>query len=96
MRGEARAWADRQLALDELGRSAASARSGRSRGGFFGFSFLAFFGLGSETVPSRSIFGARLRRRVPQYGHSVMYGLTSEPQFLHTTKRSGELAIYRR
>jgi hypothetical protein len=26
----------------------------------------------------------------------VMYGLTSEPQFLHTTKRSGELAIYRR
>src|SRR3954470_1020174 len=52
-----------------------------------------FFGLGSETVPSRSIFGARLRSRVPQYGHSVMYGLTSCPQFLHTTKRSGELAI---
>src|SRR3954468_7344672 len=55
---------------------------------------LGFFGLGSETVPSRSIFGARLRRRVPQYGHSVMYGLTSEPQFLQTTERSGDLAIY--
>ena len=27
---------------------------------------------GSETVPSRSIFGARLRSRLPQYGHSVM------------------------
>ena len=40
-----------------------------------------------------SIFGARLRRRVPQYGHSVMYGLTSAPPFLQTTKRSGELAI---
>ena len=37
----------------------------------------------------RSIFGARLRSRVPQYGHSVTYGLTSAWQFLHTTKRSG-------
>jgi hypothetical protein len=48
---------------------------------------------GSETVPSRSIFGARLRNRVPQYGHSVMYGLTSLPQFLQTTLRSGICAI---
>ena len=38
----------------------------------------------------RSIFGARLRSRVPQYGHSVMYGLTSAWQFLQTTKRSGD------
>jgi hypothetical protein len=36
-----------------------------------------------------SSFGARLRSRLPQYGHSVMYGLTSDPQDLHTTKRSG-------
>src|SRR3954465_9013269 len=50
-------------------------------------------GLGSEIVPSRSIFGARLRSRVPQYGHSVMYGDTSAPQFLQTTKRSGPLAM---
>jgi hypothetical protein len=33
-------------------------------------------------------FGARLRRRLPQYGHSVIYGLTSEPHCLHTTNRS--------
>src|SRR5688572_28312378 len=61
------------------------ARSGPSRGreGRFG-------GLG---VPPRSSFGARLRRRVPQYGHSVMYGDTSEPQLLQTTKRSGPLAM---
>src|SRR3954465_1406987 len=39
----------------------------------------------------RSIFGARLRTRCPQYGHSVTYGLTSEEQFLQTTKRSGSL-----
>src|SRR3954470_9602354 len=50
-------------------------------------------GLVSEIVPSRSIFGARLRNRVPQYGHSVMYGDTSAPQFLQTTKRSGPLAM---
>jgi hypothetical protein len=54
------------------GRSARSARSGRSRGGRFSRLGFCFFGLGSETVPSRSIFGARFRRRVPQYGHSVM------------------------
>jgi hypothetical protein len=30
---------------------------------------------------------------VPQYGHSVMYGDTSEPQLLQTTKRSGPLAM---
>ena len=36
-----------------------------------------------------SSFGARLRSRVPQYGHSVMKPETSDPQFLHTTKRSG-------
>src|SRR4051812_8876437 len=39
----------------------------------------------------RSIFGARLRTRWPQYGHSVTYGLTSDEQFLQTTKRSGSL-----
>src|SRR4051794_41980103 len=50
-------------------------------------------GLGSEIVPSRSIFGARLRSRVPQYGHSVMYGETSAPQFLQTTNRSGPDAM---
>src|SRR3954447_5206768 len=70
-----------------------SARSRRGRGIRAGRSRRCFLGFGSETVPSRSIFGARLRSRVPQYGHSVMYGLTSCPQFLHTTKRSGELAI---
>src|SRR5579884_1158514 len=43
----------------------------------------------SDTRPSRSSFGARLRSRLPQYGHSVMYGLTSEPQLLQTTNRSG-------
>src|SRR5215218_10015308 len=48
---------------------------------------------GSDTVPSRSILGARLRSRLPQYGHSVMYGLTSLPQFLQTTLRSGICAI---
>src|SRR3954465_11790738 len=45
---------------------------------------------GSSGEP-RSIFGARLRTRCPQYGHSVTYGLTSEEQFLQTTKRSGSL-----
>ena len=44
---------------------------------------------GSGLPPERSIFGARLRTRCPQYGHSVTYGLTSDPQFLQTTKRSG-------
>jgi hypothetical protein len=43
--------------------------------------------------PSLSSFGARLRSRLPQYGHSVMYGLTSDPQFLQTTERSGPEAI---
>src|SRR5688500_18278446 len=58
-------------------------RSGPSRGrGFF-----CAFG------PPRSSFGGRLRSRVPQYGHSVMYGDTSEPQLLQTTKRSGPLAM---
>src|SRR4051812_29187592 len=50
-------------------------------------------GLGSRPTPPRSIFGARLRSRVPQYGHSVMYGDTSDPHFLQTTKRSGPLAM---
>ena len=49
--------------------------------------------LGALGVPPRSSFGARLRSRVPQYGHSVMYGDTSEPQLLQTTKRSGPLAM---
>src|SRR4051794_33802704 len=44
------------------------------------------------TAPLSS-FGARLRSRWPQYGHSVMYGLTSARQFLQTTKRSGLPAI---
>ena len=42
--------------------------------------------------PPFSSLGARLRRRVPQYGHSVMYGDTSELHFLQTTKSSGPLA----
>ena len=46
---------------------------------------------GSPDGVPRSIFGARLRTRCPQYGHSVTYGLTSELQFLQTTKRSGSL-----
>src|SRR5689334_5345769 len=41
-----------------------------------------------EGVRARGSFGARRRRREPQYGHSVMYGLTSEPHCLHTTNRS--------
>ena len=41
--------------------------------------------------PTRSSFGARLRRRVPQYGHSVTYGLTSDPQLLQTTDSSVSL-----
>src|SRR5215210_7136268 len=63
-----------------FGRSRPSA--GRRRG--------AFGGLG---VPPRSSFGARLRSRLPQYGHSVMYGDTSRPQLRQTTNRSGPLAI---
>src|SRR4051812_37596223 len=56
------------------------ARSGERRGvGMRDF----FAGLSG-----RSSFGARLRSRVPQYGHSVTYGLTSDPHFLHITKRS--------
>src|SRR4051794_14941073 len=39
-------------------------------------------------LSGRSSFGARLRSRVPQYGHSVTYGLTSEPHFLQMTNRS--------
>src|SRR3954451_936981 len=46
---------------------------------------------GSSSPPRRSIFGARLRTRWPQYGHSVTYGLTSDEQFLQTTNRSGSL-----
>src|SRR3954451_19619325 len=44
------------------------------------------------TAPLSS-FGARFRSRCPQYGHSVMYGLTSARQFLQTTNRSGVPAI---
>ena len=64
----------------DLARRAAARAAGAARRG----------GLG---VPPRSSFGARLRSRVPQYGHSVMYGDTSEPQLLQTTKRSGPLAM---
>src|ERR687890_1919822 len=63
-----------------LGRSRPS--DGRLRGAFGGFG-----------VPPRSSFGARLRSRLPQYGHSVMYGDTSRPQLRQTTNRSGPLAI---
>src|SRR5512132_643540 len=42
-------------------------------------------------TPPLSSLGARLRRRVPQYGHSVMFGDTSELHFLQTTKSSGPL-----
>ena len=59
--------------------------SARSRGSFF--ARLRRFCSGSPE--ERSIFGARFRTRCPQYGHSVTYGLTSEPQFLQTTNRSG-------
>src|SRR5215213_5906532 len=60
-----------------------SRRSGASRGRAR---------LGGFGAP-RSSLGARLRSRVPQYGHSVMYGDTSEPQLLQTTNRSGPLAM---
>src|SRR4051812_47666760 len=46
---------------------------------------------GAFGTPPFSSLGARLRSRVPQYGHSVMYGDTSARQFLQTTKRSGPL-----
>ena len=46
---------------------------------------------GAFGTPPFSSLGARLRSRVPQYGHSVMYGETSARQFLQTTKRSGPL-----
>ena len=49
--------------------------------------------LGGFGVPPRSSFGARLRSRLPQYGHSVMYGDTSRPQLRQTTNRSGPLAM---
>ena len=48
---------------------------------------------GAASPERRSIFGARFRSRVPQYGHSVMYGLTSDPHFLQTTNRSGVPAM---
>src|SRR5215211_6259729 len=59
--------------------------SARRRGSFL--ARLRRFGTGSP--PERSILGARFRTRCPQYGHSVTYGLTSAPQFLQTTNRSG-------
>jgi hypothetical protein len=34
-----------------------------------------------------------LRTRWPQYGHSVTYMLTSEPQFLQTTNSSASLTV---
>jgi hypothetical protein len=42
---------------------------------------------------ARGSLGARLRSRFPQYGHSVMYGLTSDPHCLHTTNRSAPEVI---
>ena len=47
-------------------------------------------GTASGSAP-RSSLGARLRTRWPQYGHSVTYMLTSEPQFLQTTNSSASL-----
>jgi hypothetical protein len=47
--------------------------------------------LGGRGTPPRSSFGARFCTRAPQYGHSVMYGDTSELQFLQMTKRSGSV-----
>ena len=38
--------------------------------------------------PSCGNLGARRRSRLPQYGHSVMYGLTCDPHCLQTTNRS--------
>src|ERR1700755_488864 len=49
----------------------------------------------SSASPRRSSFGARLRSRAPQYGHSVTYGLTSEPQFLQMTLSSVSLMTIR-
>src|SRR3954447_24576049 len=63
------------------GRSGARRGRGRLRRG----------GGGGFGTPPFSSLGARLRSRVPQYGHSVMYGDTSARQFLQTTKRSGPL-----
>src|SRR4051794_8393148 len=49
---------------------------------------------GAASAPSpRSIFGARLRTRWPQYGHSVTYMLTSDLQFLQTTNSSASLTV---
>ena len=50
-------------------------------------------GCASSASPRRSSFGARLRSRAPQYGHSVTYGLTSEPQFLQMTLSSVSLMV---
>src|SRR2546423_6455180 len=49
-------------------------------------------GRASGSAP-RSSLGARLRTRWPQYGHSVTYMLTSEPQFLQTTNSSASLTV---
>src|SRR6266550_6886738 len=46
---------------------------------------------GVISSPRSSSFGARFLSRVPQYGHSVTYGLTSSPQVRQTTLNSGEL-----
>jgi hypothetical protein len=54
--------------------------------GVGGLRALRGFSLG---FPPLSSFGALLRSRLPQYGHSVMYGLTSDPQLLQMTNRSG-------
>jgi len=48
-----------------------------------------------SSSPWRSSFGARRRSRAPQYGHSVTYGLTSDPQLLQTTLSSGVLTYPR-
>jgi len=72
----------------------AAVADSRERGDEFGWlNGLRDVRLESCRQNTRSIFGARLRRRVPQYGHSVMYGLTSDPQLLQMTNRSGPPAL---
>ena len=79
----------------ELGRRQCFVRRrGRATFGGLGsaraFALRGALGCLASPISSRSILGARLRNRCPQYGHSVMYGETSAPQDLQTTKRSGE------
>src|SRR3954447_18282406 len=75
---ERSAVSDRRRSFSRRSRRSAERRRRRSRR----------VSRGASSSPRRSSFGARLRSRVPQYGHSVTYGLTSEPQLLQTTLSS--------